>query len=93
MTHIICPICERDVPTEYQEQHHLIPKQKKGRKTVVVCCNCGDMLHKLFTNQELAKKYNTIENINLNESVQKWAKWANKKPNDFSICMKTKKAK
>lgn len=88
---IQCPICKRDVPDEYQEKHHLTPKRKKGKETVLVCCNCGDMLHQLFTNKELAKKYNNIEKIVANAEVQKWIEWVSKKPNSFSVCMKTKK--
>jgi len=93
---IECPICTRDVPERYQEKHHLTPKSKGGSKkeTVLVCCNCGDMLHKLFTNKELKKKYNTIEAILSHPDVQKWVSWVKeKKPNDFSVCMATKKRK
>jgi len=90
---IICPVCKRNIPPCYQEKHHLIPKQKKGKETINLCCNCGDMLHKLFTNKELIKKYNTLEKILANSEVQNWIKWICKKPNDFSICMATKKRK
>lgn len=90
---IVCPICRRDVPSIYQEEHHLIPKSKKGKDTVTVCKNCGDMVHKLFTNKELARIYNTIEAINAHPDVQTWVKWVNKKPDDFSVCMKAKKTK
>lgn len=88
---IKCKICLRDTPQKYQERHHLIPKSKKGKITEVVCCNCGDMLHKLFTNNELARDFNTIESIKSNDKVRKWVSWISKKSNDFSVCMKTKK--
>jgi DNA-directed RNA polymerase subunit N (RpoN/RPB10) len=90
---IECLICGRITPKEFQEKHHLTPKAKGGKNTILVCCSCGDMVHKLFTNKELARKYNTLEAILLNEDVQNWVNWVNKKPEDFTICMKNKKRK
>lgn len=92
MQEIICQICKRNTPENKIERHHLIPKTKGGAKLdcINVCCNCGDMLHKLFENKQLAKEYNTLEKILANEDMQKWVKWISKK-DDFSICMKNKK--
>jgi len=98
---IECPICKRDTPNCYQEEHHLIPRSirkrkkykklpelKKGQDTITVCCSCGDQLHKLFTVKELADDFRTIVAIVANEEVQNWVKWIKKKPDDFSIGMK-----
>ena len=99
-----CPICKRDTLPEYQEEHHLVPRAvrkrkkyaklpelKKGQDTITVCCSCGDQLHKLFTEKELADDFRTIVAIIANEEVQNWVKWIQKKPNDFNIGMKNKK--
>ena len=92
---IECPICMRITPRRYWHKHHLVPRCKKGlNKGIIRCCiNCGNIIHKLFTNKELAKKYNSIETILANPDIQKWAKWIKNKPNDFSVCMATKKKK
>lgn len=90
---IICPICTRDTPDRFQERHHLVPKCKKGKETVLVCKSCGDMIHKIFTEKELEKVYNTVAAILTHEDVKNWVNWVRKKPNDFSICMATKKRK
>ena len=103
---IECPICKRDIPECYQEEHHLIPRsirkrnkyaklreQKRGQDTITVCCSCGDQLHKLFTEKELADNFRTIVAIVANPEVQNWVKWIQKKPNDFSIGMKAKKSR
>ena len=87
-----------------EERHHLIPsciskrnkytkmpQLEKGKETISICCNCHDQIHKLFTEKELADNYNTLELIMSDEKVQKWIKWIQNKPNDFSVCMKTKK--
>lgn len=88
---IQCPICKRDVPNEYQEKHHLVPKCRKGKETITLCCNCGDMLHKIFTNKELEKEYNSLDKILSKREVKNWIKWVSKKNHSFSVCMKSKK--
>ena len=92
---IECPICTRLTPAQYQEKHHFYPKQnrrkEKTNETILVCCSCGDQLHKLFTNKELRKKYNNLKALLEDSRIQKWIEWIKKKPNDFSICMSTKK--
>jgi len=103
---IVCPICKRDTPEEYQEEHHLIPRSirkrnkysklpeiKKGQDTVVVCVDCGDQLHQLFNEKELADNYRTIVAIVSNEEVQNWVKWIQKKPNNFGVNMRIKKGR
>jgi hypothetical protein len=90
---IICPLCKRNTPNEAQEKHHLTPKQKKGKETVIVCKTCGDQVHQLFTNKELAKEYNTIEALLSHPAMQKYVEWIQKKPHDFTVCMKMKKRK
>jgi hypothetical protein len=88
-----CPICERIVPNGCWEKHHLIPKSKKGKEIIKVCISCGDALHKIFTLKDMKNNYNNIEIINQHPDIQKWKKWISKKPNDFNICMKSKKRK
>lgn len=90
---ILCPICRREVPENKWEKHHLIPKSKDGKVTIFLCNCCGDTIHKVFTLNELRDKYNTIESIVKHPNMIKWINWANKKPNDFTICMKEKKRK
>lgn len=89
----VCQICGRSVPNEFIEKHHLIPRSKHGAKgdKLVVCCNCGDMLHQLFDNKQLSKELNTLYKILHNERVAKWVLWVRNKPEDFRICMKKKK--
>lgn len=99
-----CPICQRDTPECYQEEHHLIPRSickrnkyhglpqlKKENRTITVCVDCGNQLHKLFSEKELADSYNTIEKILEQPSVQTWIGWISKKPNCFYVSCSTKK--
>jgi hypothetical protein len=88
-----CPICQRIVPEDKWEKHHLIPKCKKGKDTILVCVSCGDMIHKLIPLNELKKDYNTLEKLREHPDIKKWVGWIQKKPYDFSVCMKGKKKK
>ena len=87
-----CQICNRETPDQFLEKHHLIPKAKHGARLerIFVCIDCGNIIHKLFSNRELAKEYNTLEKILTNEKIIKWLKWV-RKIKYFGICMKNKK--
>lgn len=90
---LICPICNRLVPDNSVEKHHLVPKSKKGKVTVDLCRSCGDAIHQFISISELNKQYNTVEKIKSHPKIENWIKWISKKPNDFSVCMKSKKRK
>jgi len=77
---------------EYAEKHHLTPKSKKGKITVWVCVDCGNQVHRLFTNKELEQTYHTLEALKSRPDVQKWIKWIRKQKR-FGVCHKTKKRK
>jgi len=87
-----CQICLRETPKEFQEEHHLIPKCKKGKETIIVCSNCGDKIHQVFSIKELKDKYNTIESIKQHQDIIEWCAWISNQQK-FSITMKTKKKK
>jgi hypothetical protein len=90
---VVCPVCQRITPYCHVEKHHLIPRSKKGKETILVCCDCGDQLHKLFSVKELAKEYNTIEKILSCPKVTIWVDWIKKRPVTFGFCMKSKKSR
>lgn len=86
-----CTLCHREVPdARYLEKHHSVPAAKGGKITEVVCIDCGDQIHQLFTNNELRDSYNTIEKLRVHPDVQRWIQWVRKQKN-FGICMKRKK--
>lgn len=81
-----CEICERDwIPLSY---HHLIPREvhakvlKRGwheefmlNSVAWLCRACHSFVHKMASNEELAREYYTVERILEREDVQDWAKW------------------
>ncbi|KAJ5084456.1 hypothetical protein NUU61_009035 [Penicillium alfredii] len=81
-----CEICERDwIPLSY---HHLIPRGvhakvvKKGwhdewmlNSVAWLCRACHSFVHRMATNEELAREWFTIDRILEREDVRDWAKW------------------
>ncbi|KAJ6187082.1 hypothetical protein N7519_001990 [Penicillium mononematosum] len=81
-----CEICERDwIPLSY---HHLIPRGvhakviKKGwhdewmlNSVAWLCRACHSFVHRMASNEELAREWFTVERICEREDVQDWAKW------------------
>lgn len=84
-----CEICGREhLPLTY---HHLIPRQMHAKalkrgwarewelgKVAWLCRACHSFVHKVVTNEELARELNGIEALMEREDVQKWAAWVGK---------------
>ncbi|EXJ85724.1 hypothetical protein A1O1_06092 [Capronia coronata CBS 617.96] len=84
-----CEICDRDwVPLTY---HHLIPKEvhakvlKRGwheehrlNSVAWLCRACHSFVHRMASNEELAREWYTVDLICSREDVQKWAQWVSR---------------
>ncbi|KAJ5748181.1 uncharacterized protein N7511_009877 [Penicillium nucicola] len=84
-----CEICERDwIPLSY---HHLIPRGvhakvvKKGwheewmlNSVAWLCRACHSFVHRMASNEELAREWFTVERILERKDVQDWAGWVSK---------------
>ncbi|RAL09541.1 HNH endonuclease [Aspergillus homomorphus CBS 101889] len=81
-----CEICARDwIPLSY---HHLIPRSvhakalKKGwhpewmlNSVAWLCRACHSFVHRMASNEELAREWFTVERILEREDVLSWASW------------------
>ena len=81
-----CEICERDwIPLSY---HHLIPRAvhakvvKRGwhaewvlGSVAWLCRACHSFVHRMASNEELAREWYTVERILEREDVRDWARW------------------
>ncbi|GAB7361374.1 hypothetical protein MBLNU230_g1429t1 [Neophaeotheca triangularis] len=81
-----CEICDREhLPLTY---HHLIPRQvqakavKRGwcadwelQKVAWLCRACHSFVHRVASNEVLAREFNDVEALLQREDVQKWAQW------------------
>jgi len=83
-----CEICEREVPLTY---HHLIPREvhKKALKrgwhpewmlnsVAWLCRPCHSTVHRLASNEVLARELYTVEKLLGMEEVERWRGWVGK---------------
>jgi uncharacterized C2H2 Zn-finger protein len=82
-TLLICPLCDRVIPKSQQDEHHLVPKSHGGRQTAVLHRICHRQIHAAFTEAELARHYNTIEQLKLQDNMVSFIEWVRLKPDDF----------
>lgn len=80
----ICPLCGRSIPLAQRELHHLVPKIKGGKVTQSLHSICHRQIHALFSEAELARRYNTVEALLEHEEIRKFVDWVRKKPDDFN---------
>ncbi|MEJ5081398.1 HNH endonuclease [Ochrobactrum sp. MYb379] len=80
---VICALCERSIPAEQIEDHHLIPKSKGGKIKVPLHRICHSHIHAAFTDAQLAKKFSTIAAILEDPTIQKFVVWVKTKSPGF----------
>ena len=92
---MVCPLCNRPmIEGPSVDLHHLIPKSRKGRETVLIHLICHRKIHSVFTEKELATKYNTIEKLQTHEEIQNFITWVkNKHPEFVDVFRETKNKK
>jgi hypothetical protein len=78
---LICPLCEREIPTAQRDAHHLVPKSKGGRETKFLHRICHRQIHALFTEKELANNYNNVEQLLMHPEIIAFVTWIKTKPN------------
>ena len=79
----ICPLCGRPIPDAQKDAHHLVPKSKGGRATEFLHRICHRQIHALFSEGELAKRYQTVEALLAHPEIQVFVAWVKNKPDDF----------
>lgn len=80
-----CELCGR-TDTELTE-HHLVPKEMGGTflATANLCIPCHKQIHALYTNEELAARLSTIEELQKDEKLSRFIKWIRKQPSSKLI--------
>ena len=80
---VICPICEREIPSAQMDAHHLIPRSKGGKETQYLHRICHRQIHALFTETELAKRLNSADAIRQHPQMHRFIEWVKNKPDGF----------
>ena len=83
VTELVCPICDRPIPSSQKDAHHFVPKSKGGKATEYLHRICHRQIHALFTETQLARELNTAEAIKEKAEMQKFIAWVQSKPNQF----------
>lgn len=79
-----CPICGRAlVAGPSIDRHHWVPRTEGGRDATTVHRICHRMLHRLFSERELAVTFNTPEAIAAHPDIRAFVAWVRRKPADF----------
>ncbi|KZW00266.1 hypothetical protein EXIGLDRAFT_639669 [Exidia glandulosa HHB12029] len=81
-----CEICEREIPLTY---HHLIPRsvhnkvlkrgwhpQERLNAVAWLCRYCHSTVHRLASNEDLARYFYTVDLLLAREDIQRWRAWA-----------------
>lgn len=71
------------------QQHHTVPKAKKGRNTVPVHPICHRAVHANFTNAALARIGGDRTTLLENAALVKFLEWVADKPPDFHAPTRT----
>lgn len=84
----ICELCNRSV--SIITNHHLIPLEKGGKKlnTIYLCPTCHCAIHSLFTNRELASRFNSLELLKKDFKIIKYLNFIENIPGDSYVPIK-----
>lgn len=88
-----CPICRHEYARAELTKHHLVPKSRRGKETVLICRNCHRQIHALYTEKELEREFGTLEELLAAEKLQPWIAWARKRKPTGRVRTKTSKRK
>ncbi len=65
------------------DRHHWKPKLKGGSEIGRIHKICHRMIHKVFSETELAQKYSTPEALRENPEIAEFVKWVRQQPADY----------
>ncbi|OBX75433.1 hypothetical protein B5J92_03330 [Moraxella atlantae] len=87
-----CELCQRQAVV--LTRHHLIPQSRHNKartqrefsraemktEIAMLCRPCHSQVHRVFSNQELADYYHTVERLLGNDDIVKFINWVKKRP-------------
>lgn len=89
---MVCPLCERDVPS--LEDHHLKTRRKDKSDTKGLCQACHRQIHALFTNTELRDErlgLDTVEGLLADERMMRAVRYIRKQPPEAKVTTRQSK--
>jgi hypothetical protein len=89
----VCELCMRPIPKSQRDAHHLIPKSRGGVDTVILHRLCHRQIHAVFTENQLARSYSTIEALKGHPEMAKFIEWVSNKPTHIQASIKRSRGK
>ena len=80
---VVCPLCDRPIPSAQRDAHHLVPKSRGGVQTTWLHRICHRQIHALLTETELARDYSHVDALRQHPELAKFLDWVRRKPDDF----------
>jgi len=83
-----CPLCEREVPANLLQAHHLQTRRKDRFDTERICAPCHVQVHALFTNNELRDErrgLDTVEGLLADERMARAVAFIRKQPPESRV--------
>lgn len=87
-----CELCQREAIA--LTRHHLIPQSRHNKartqrefsraemktEIALLCRPCHSQVHRVFSNQQLADYYHTVERLLSHDDIVKFINWVKKRP-------------
>ena len=79
-----CPLCGRPlIAGPSVDRHHWVPRTRGGREAAPLHRICHRMLHRVFTEAELAGPYADPDAIRTHPEMARFLRWVRRQPPDY----------
>jgi hypothetical protein len=79
-----CPLCGRAmIAGPSVDRHHWMPKSEGGRASEHLHTVCHRMIHRVFSEKELASGYADPEAVRAHPEMQRFVAWVRKQPPEY----------
>jgi hypothetical protein len=79
-----CPLCGRPLlPGPSVDEHHLVPKSRRGREKFLVHRICHTKIHATLSEKNLATEYHTWDALRAHPEIAAFVAWVQKRPPEF----------
>ena len=65
------------------DEHHWVPRSRGGREAAAMHKVCHRMVHRVFTDKELARDYASADALRAHPEIVKFVAWVRKQPPDY----------
>ena len=69
---IDCPLCDRKAAGS---NHHLVPKCRGGASKELICIDCHEAIHALFSNKQLESEFDSVDSLLSDDTFRKTVKF------------------